>query len=226
MRLLIIEDDPLLGDGISRLLKRDGYAVDWVKSGTSADASIRAEDYDALILDLELPGMDGFEVLSHLRRRGQRVPVLILTARDSVKDRVTGLDLGADDYLVKPFEFTELQARIRALIRRRHGNPSPTLVHGPLTLDTTGRRAWLHGQPLDLSVRDWGLLELLVPQAGRIVSKQRLLQALSGWGDEITLNAVEQYVHRLRAKLEPGGVVIRTVRGLGYMLERAPDNAG
>lgn len=218
MRLLLVEDDHLLGDGLSRLLRESGHAVDWVTAGRDVEASLAAEDYDGVILDLGLPDMDGLELLGALRARRSTVPVLILTARDSLGNRVGGLDLGADDFLPKPFEAAELLARLRAIARRRHGAVSATLTHGPLVLDTAGRRAWLAGRPIELSLRDWGLLELLVPRAGKIVSKEQIVQSLCGWGGEITLNAVEQYVHRLRAKLEPAGVVIRTVRGLGYML--------
>ncbi|MGD9787506.1 MAG: response regulator [Sulfuricellaceae bacterium] len=224
MRILIAEDDDVLADGLSRSLRRSGYAVDRVAKGTDADASLSRENYDLAVLDIGLPGIDGIEVLNRLRKRGQTVPVLILTARDALEDRVKGLDLGADDYLVKPFAFPELEARIRALIRRGQSGMSSTLSHGPLELDTAGRRVTLLGRPLELPAREFNLLELLLLRSGRIVSKEQILQALCGWEKEITLNAVEVYVHRLRAKLEPAGIAIRTVRGLGYLLEKADES--
>ncbi len=221
MRILIVEDDPLLADGISRYLKQAGYAVDWAVSGDQADDWLAREHYDLAILDLGLPRMDGTEVLRKLRRRGQTVPVLILTARDALEDRVRGLDLGADDYVVKPIALAELEARIRALSRRGQYGGNPQIAHGPLLLDTTARQAWLNGEPLDLPAREWSVLEFLLPRAGRIVGKEQILQSLCGWNDEISINAVEAYISRLRAKLEPAGVHIRTVRGLGYLLEKA-----
>ena len=224
MRILIAEDDSVLADGLSRLLRQSGYAVDRVASGTEADACLQQEKFDLLILDLGLPGMDGLEVLRKLRAREQTLPVLILTARDALEDRVRGLDLGADDYLAKPFALPELEARVRALIRRGQGGANPQITHGQLTLDTAGKRAFLAGTPLDLSAREWGVLEFLLSNAGRIVSKDQILQTLCGWGDSISLNAVEVYVYRLRTKLDPAGIVIRTVRGLGYLLEK-PDES-
>jgi two-component system OmpR family response regulator len=223
MRILIVEDDDLLADGLARSLRQSGYAVDWASSGEQADNWLLRENYDLVILDLSLPKMDGTEVLRRLRRREQPVPVLILTARDALEDRVSGLDLGADDYVVKPVAFLELEARVRALIRRGQGMTSPVTSYGPLALDTVGKRAWLRGEPLDLSAREWGVLEYLLPRAGRIVGKEQILQALCGWDGEISLNAIEKYVSRLRAKLEPAGVRIRAVRGLGYYMEKPDD---
>lgn len=224
MRILIIEDDNVLADGITRSLRQSGYAVDRVATGQEGDQALSRESYDLALLDIGLPGIDGIEVLNRLRKRGQTVPVLILTARDALEERVRGLDLGADDYMVKPFAIPELEARIRALIRRGQSGMGSVLSHGPLEIDTAGRRASLNGKPLDLSAREWGVLEHLMLRSGRIVSKEQMLQALCGWGEEISLNAVEVYVHRLRAKLEPAGVIIRTVRGLGYLLEK-PDES-
>lgn len=220
MRILIAEDDRVLADGITRSLRHAGYAVDWVGTGTAADAALQRDDYSLLVLDLGLPGMDGLEVLRRMRRAGGTLPVLILTARDGVEDRVAGLDLGADDYMAKPFALPELEARVRALMRRGMGAASSDLVLGHLVLDFAGRRALVHGVPLDLSAREWGVLEILTSRIGRVVSKENILQALCGWDEEISLNAVEVYVYRLRTKLDPAGLVIRTVRGLGYMMEK------
>ena len=220
MRILIVEDDPMLADGITRYLRQAGYAVDWAQNGADADDWLAREHYGLAILDLGLPKMDGTEVLRKLRRRGQSVPVLILTARDALEDRVRGLDLGADDYIVKPIALEELEARVRALTRRGQFGGNPQLIHGPLLLDTSAKLAWLNGAPLELPAREWSVLEFLLPRAGRIVAKELILQSLCGWGGEISTNAVEAYVSRLRAKLEPAGVHIRTVRGLGYLLEK------
>jgi DNA-binding response OmpR family regulator len=226
MRILIVEDDAVLADGIVRSLRQSGYAVDHAASGPGADQALARESYDLAVLDIGLPGMDGIEVLNRLRKRGQTVPVLILTARDALQERVRGLDLGADDYMVKPFAFPELEARVRALIRRGQSGMGSRLVHGPLEMDTAGHRAILDGKALDLSAREWSVLEHLMLRSGRIVSKEQMLQALCGWSEEISPNAVEVYVHRLRAKLEPSGVVIRTVRGLGYLLEKPEEHQG
>lgn len=220
MRILVAEDDAVLADGLCRALRQSDYVVDHAANGKQADAWLAKESYDLAILDLGLPGLNGIEVLRRLRRREQPVPVLILTARDALEDRIQGLDLGADDYVVKPIAYTELEARIRALIRRSQGKLNPQLRHGPLMLDTIGKRAYLGEQPIDLSAREWEVLEFILLRAGRIVSKDQLLQALCGWGEEITPNAIEKYVSRLRAKLEPSGIVISTVRGLGYYLEK------
>jgi two-component system OmpR family response regulator len=220
MRILIVEDDPVLGDGIERSLAAAGYGVDRVDSGTAGDAALAGHDYDLAILDLGLPGLDGLEVLRRLRHRGGRAPVLILTARDAVGDRVTGLDLGADDYLVKPFDLAELEARARALLRRGQFGVSPQVTLGPLVFDSVGRCALVNGTALDLSAREVGVLEMLLARAGRVVSKETLAERLSRWGEEIGANAVEVYVHRLRRKLEPSGLVIRTIRGLGYLIDK------
>jgi len=221
MRVLIVEDDPVLADGLIRSLRQSDFAVDCVNDGTEADHVLTAQHYDLVILDLGLPKIDGFEVLRRLRRRGAKVPVLILTARDALQDRVKGLDLGADDYLAKPFDLPELEARVRALIRRGQSGGGSSLTHGALTLDTAGRCASLNGEPLDLSARELGVLEILMLRSGRVVSKEQLGEQLYGWDEEVGPNAIEVYVHRLRRKIEPAGVMIRTIRGLGYLLEKS-----
>jgi two-component system OmpR family response regulator len=220
MRILVVEDDPVLADGLVRSLRQGDYAVDCVGSGDQADHVLLAQNYDLVILDLGLPKIDGFEVLRRLRHRGARMPVLVLTARDALDDRVRGLDLGADDYLTKPFDLPELEARVRALIRRGQSGGGSVLVHGTLKLDTVGRRATLNGTPLELSARELGVLEVLMLRSGRVVNKEQLAEQLYGWEEEVGPNAIEVYVHRLRRKLEPAGVVIRTIRGLGYLLEK------
>jgi two-component system OmpR family response regulator len=219
MRILIVEDDDVLGSGLMRILQAEGYAVDLMPRGEQAVLAAGRERFDLVILDVGLPGMDGFEVLRRLREGAQRMPVLVLTARDTVDDRVHGLDLGADDYMAKPFAMPELVARVRALIRRSQAQSGPRVVHGPLTLDTVARRAFLRGAPLDLAAREWAVLEVLLARVERIVSKESIIQAVASWGDELSPNAIEVYVSRLRAKLEPAGIRIRTVRGFGYMLE-------
>ena len=220
MRVLIVEDDPVLADGLTRSLRHSAFAVDCVLDGEQADHVLAAQKYDLVILDLGLPKLDGFEVLKRLRRRGSAAPVLVLTARDALADRVKGLDLGADDYLTKPFDLPELEARARALIRRGQSGGGSLLTHGPLTLDTSGRRATLDGAALELSARELGVLEVLMLRSGRVVNKDQLAEQLYGWDDEVGSNAIEVYVHRLRKKLEPAGVAIRTIRGLGYLLEK------
>jgi len=223
MRILIAEDDPVLADGLTRSLHQSDYAVDCVATGDQADHVLLAQNYDLVILDLGLPKLDGFEVLRRLRHRGSKVPVLVLTARDGLEDRVRGLDLGADDYLTKPFDLPELEARVRALIRRGQSGGTAVLSHGALHLDTAGRRATLNGASLDLSARELGVLEVLMHRSGRVVNKEQLAEQLYGWDEEVGANAIEVYVHRLRRKLEPAGVVIRTIRGLGYLLEKVPN---
>lgn len=219
MRILIAEDDPIIADGLTRSLRQGGYAVDWAANGLDADTALVTASYDLLILDLGLPKMPGLDVLKRLRGRNSQLPVLILTALDGTGDRVRGLDLGADDYMAKPFELAELEARVRALTRRSAGTV-PTILCGALSYDQVGRVAQIHGQVLDLSAREVGLLEILLMRMGRLVSKDQLVEHLCGWGEEVSHNAIEVYVHRLRKKLESGGVKIATVRGLGYCLER------
>lgn len=226
MRILIAEDDGVLADGLSRTLRHTGYAVDCVGTGNEADVALSTQEYDLLILDLGLPGMGGFDVLKRLRARKSRLPVLILTAADSVDQRVRGLDLGADDFMAKPFALSELEARIRALVRRGMGGTAATFDYGPLSYDQVGRVAFVSGSPLELSARETGLLEILLQRVGRLVSKEQIVEHLCEWGDEVSHNAVEVYMHRLRKKLESSGVRVATVRGLGYCLERLPDARG
>ena len=220
MRILIAEDDQVLADGLLRSLRASGYAVDQVNTGTEADAALAAHEFDLLILDLGLPKLHGFEVLRKMRARGSSVPVLILTAADSVEQRVKGLDLGADDYMAKPFSLQELEARVRALVRRGMGGASSTIKHGPLVYDQAGRVATFDGLMLELSARELGLLEVLLQRVGRLVSKDQLVERLCEWGEEVSNNAIEVYIHRLRKKIEQGPVRIATVRGLGYCLEK------
>jgi len=224
LRILIAEDDAIIADGLSRSLRTAGYAVDCATSGTEADTALVTHSYDLLILDLGLPRLSGLEVLKRLRGRNSPIPVLILTAQDGTGDRVRGLDLGADDYMAKPFELAELEARVRALTRRSAGG-SPSIRCGRLVYDQISRSAQIDGQTLDLSARETGLLEILLGRSGRLVSKDHLVDHLCGWGEEVSHNAIEVYIHRLRKKLEIGGVRIATVRGLGYCLEEPRDDA-
>ena len=220
MRILLAEDDRVIADGLGRSLRKSGYAVDWVANGADADSALVSGTYDLVILDLGLPRLSGQEVLKRLRARKSNVPVLVLTALDGTSDRVKGLDLGADDYMVKPFELAELEARVRALTRRSTGTV-PLLQFGALAFDQTNRCALLHDELLDLSARELGLLEILMQRAGRLVSKDQLVDHLCGWGEEVSHNAIEVYVHRLRKKLESSGATITTVRGLGYCFEKS-----
>lgn len=222
MRVLIVEDDPLLQDSLARAMRAAGYAADQALDGESALGMMAAGGFDLVLLDLGLPGLDGLAVLSRLRALGCRAPVLILTARDGVEDRVRGLDLGADDYLAKPFSLAELEARVRALLRRGQGS-GPTITCAGLGYDTVGRRALVEGVPLDLSSRELAVLETLLLRLGQVVGKEQLIESLCTRDEEVSLNAIEVYVHRLRKKLEPAGVAIRTLRGLGYLLDKAAD---
>jgi DNA-binding response OmpR family regulator len=221
LRILVAEDDALLGDAIAEHLRRAGHTVDWVRDGTAADAALRTEPYKLAVLDLGLPRLAGRDVLVRLRKRAAHTPVLIITAADAIADRVAGLDAGADDYLVKPFALAELEARVRALIRRSHGHDRSVLVHGALAFDTAARSATVEGDLLDLSARELAMLELLLLRCGRIISKDQFVEHLCGFDDDVTENAIEVYVHRLRRKLDPVGVHVQTVRGLGYYLARA-----
>ncbi len=220
MRILIVEDNAVLADGLQRSLRQSAYTVECAATGEEADAKLSNQTYSLVILDLGLPRMDGLEVLRYLRARGSRTPVLILTARDRLEDRVAGLDMGADDYLAKPFELVELEARVRALIRRGQGGTGSVIELGPLRFDMKGRRVFIHGEPVDLSARELGVLEVLALRIGRVVSKEDLMAHLTDDGEEINAGAIEVYVHRLRKKLEDAQVLIRTVRGLGYLLEK------
>lgn len=220
MRILIAEDDRVLADGLLRALRASGYACDQVGSGSEADAALAAHEFDCVILDLGLPRLHGLDVLRRLRARGCSVPVLILTAADSVEQRVKGLDLGADDYMAKPFALEELEARVRALTRRGLGAASNVIRHGPLSFDATGRVCYIDDKLVELSARELGLLEVLLQRTGRLVSKDQLVERLCEWGDEVSNNAIEVYIHRLRKKIEHGPIRIATVRGLGYCLEK------
>ena len=219
MRILLAEDDRIIADGLSRSLRQGGYAIDCTYNGIDADTALMTNTYDLLILDLGLPRLPGLDVLRRLRARKSGTPVLILTALDGIDDRVKGLDLGADDYMAKPFELVELEARVRALSRRSSGT-SHLIECGSLTFDQTDRCALVNGEMLDLSARELGLLEILLSRAKRLVSKDQLVDHLCGWGEEVSHNAIEVYIHRLRKKLESTGVNIITVRGLGYCLEK------
>ncbi len=217
MRLLLVEDNPPLADVICRALQHEGYVTDWARTGNEADMWLLGQSYDAVLLDLGLPDTDGAEVLRRLRASGKRTPVLVMSAREAVDERVRLLDLGADDYVVKPIALNELEARIRSLIRRSHGSADPDLGLGLLRIDTVGRRALIGDRLLDLSSREFSALEYIAIRANRIVTKEQLLQSLYGWQDDInSVNAVEKLISRLRAKLEGSGTAIRTVRGLGY----------
>jgi two-component system OmpR family response regulator/two-component system response regulator QseB len=215
MRLLLAEDDPQLGDGLMVGLRQAGYAVDWVRDGVAAGLALQNESFDLLILDLGLPRLEGSAVLAQLRGRGQSLPVLVLTARDSVRDKVAGLDAGADEYLVKPVSIDELAARVRALLRRAAGRTQPKLVHGELTLDPATREALLGGQLVELSAREFSLILSLVENAGRVMTRAQLESSLYGWQDEPESNALEVHIHHLRKKL--GTSLIKTLRGIGYM---------
>ncbi|GAA0600428.1 response regulator transcription factor [Caenispirillum bisanense] len=219
MRILVVEDNPELAATLEQLLRADGHAVDIATDGEGADAVLSAETFDLAVLDLGLPGLDGLEVLKRLRRRRDDTAVLVLTARGALDDRVRGLDLGADDYLTKPFDIAEFEARVRALLRRRVGAQGGVVAVGPLTFDVASRRATLHGAALDLPRRELDLLEALVVRGERVVTKQELADAVSSFGDPLTESAVELYMSRLRRKLEPAGIRIRSLRGLGYVLE-------
>jgi len=220
MRILVVEDNAALADGISRALEKAGFAVDVLSDGALANEILAYEKFDLVVLDINLPGMDGLQVLSEMRNRGALTQVLILTARDKLEDRVSGLDLGADDYLTKPFDLPELEARVRALLRRNADNKSPEIKCGTLVFDTVARRVFVSGQPLELPKRELSLLEILLTRVGHVVNKEQIADGLANFDDEITPNAIELYVSRLRKRLQPGGIVIKTVRGLGYLLEK------
>jgi two-component system, OmpR family, response regulator len=218
MRVLVVEDDLLLSEGLVRVLTRAGHTVDHTASGKDADALLVTDSFDLVVLDVGLPDINGFEVLRRLRSRKSSANVLVLTARDAVDDRVRGLDLGADDYLTKPFSVAEFEARVRALLRRNAASATKWSV-GPLTVDMAAKRVRVNGNPVDLTPREWGLLELLLTRPGRVLSKEQIAESLFSVDEQVTLNAVEVHVSRLRAKIEPAGAHIRTVRGFGYLWE-------
>lgn len=220
MRLLLVEDDFILKDGLERSFTKSGYAVDVIADGDSANKLLNYQEYDVIVLDLGLPKLDGFEVLKRLRARGNNTPVLILTALDDTQNRVKGLDLGADDYLAKPFELAELEARVRALIRRGVSGGGAKINFGDLVLDTSSRQCWFKDTALSLSQREVALLELLMLKATKVVSKAKILEHLCSWDEEMSENAVEVNVSRLRKKLNVLDIEIRTIRGLGYLLAK------
>ena len=218
MRLLLVEDDPMIGESVQKGLQQDSFAVDWVRDGQAAELALANGVYDLVVLDLGLPRKSGLDVLAGLRAGGNAIPVLVLTARDAVADRVKGLDRGADDYVVKPFDLDELAARVRALLRRRAGRADPVITHGDLVVNPATREASLAGRPLALSAREFALLEALLDRPGAILSRAQLEERIYGWGEEVESNTVEVYVHSLRKKLGAG--FIRNVRGVGYMIPR------
>lgn len=218
MRILIVEDDPLLGDALRVGLRQAGFETDWVRDGVAAELALKTEPYAAVVLDLGLPRLEGLELLRRARAAGNKVPVVIVTARDAVEDRVQGLDSGADDYVVKPVDLPELAARLRALIRRARGEAAPVLRVGELALEPAARRVTFRGRTVELQPREFALLQELMANAGRVLSREQLEQRLYAWGEEIESNAVEVHIHHLRRKLAPG--LIRTVRGVGYLMSR------
>jgi len=220
MRILVVEDDAVLAAALTRALSQATYAVDLAEDGEAANQALATIAYDLVVLDIALPRVDGLAVLRRLRDRRSHVPVLVLTARDTLEDRVAGLDLGADDYMTKPFDLPEFEARVRALLRRGQYNAGTSMTHGRLRLDTAARRLFHGEQPVDLSARELALVELLLARQGRVVSKAQMIDQLFGFGDDVGSNAIEVYIHRVRKKLEPLGIEIRTVRGMGYLLDK------
>lgn len=216
MRVLLVEDDVLLGDGLQQGLIQQGYAVDWLQRGDEAEAALMTHRYDCVVLDWQLPGLSGVDVLQRLRARRDTTPVLLLTARDALSDRIAGLDVGADDYLVKPVALDELGARLRARMRRALGQASPVFTCGALVLDPARRVVTLHGEPIDLSAREFNVLSKLISQPGRPYSQAQLIESLYAWDDDVSSNAIEVYIYQLRRKL--GADWIKTMRGVGYML--------
>ncbi len=218
MRILIVEDDHLLGEGIQTGLKQEGYAVDWVEDGEAADTALMTNNYELMVLDLGLPKKPGLEVLKDLRAKGNDMPVIILTAMDTVEDRVTGLDSGADDYLTKPFDLGELGARIRALLRRRGGRSNPVIEHNNIKLDPASHSVSKDDEPVDISPREYTILQLLLENRGKVMSRSRLEEGLYAWNNEVESNTVEVHIHHLRKKL--GSELIRTIRGVGYIIDK------
>ena len=221
MRILVVEDDSVLAAALTRALNQSAYAVDLVADGEAANDALATTAYDLVVLDIALPKVDGLAVLRRLRDRRLQTPVLILTARDTLDDRVLGLDSGADDYMTKPFDLPEFEARVRALIRRGHSAPGASLAHGRVRLDVAARRLFHDDEPIEMSARELALTELFLSRQGRVVSKEQMIDHLFGFGDDVGSNAIEVYVHRVRRKLEPLGIEIRTVRGMGYLLDKS-----
>jgi two-component system response regulator QseB len=219
MRLLLVEDDRMIGESVQKGLRQDGFSVDWAQDGRSAELALETERYDCVLLDLGLPKKDGLELLRELRARRDTVPVVVITARDAVPERIKGLDTGADDYLVKPFDLDELAARVRAVVRRRDGRAEPVMEHMGLVLRPATHEATFEGRPLMLSQREFAVLEALLTRPGAILSRAQLEERIYGWGEEVESNAVEVFVHGLRRKL--GADFIRTVRGAGYMVPKS-----
>lgn len=219
MRLLLVEDDVMIGETVLDLLRDEGYAVDWVRDGDMADMALQTDTYDLVLLDLGLPGRDGFAVLQGLRARKNRTPVLIVTARDAITQRVQGLDAGADDYIVKPYDLHELLARIRALIRRAAGRAEPVYTHAGVSVDPATREVLVNGKPVILSAREWAILEPLLARPGTVFSRRQLEEKLYSWKDGVNSNAVEVYIHGLRKKI--GAQLIQNVRGVGYMMPKS-----
>jgi DNA-binding response OmpR family regulator len=222
MRILVVEDDPLLGDALRTGLRQRGFDADWVQDGVAAGLALRGDAFAAVVLDIGLPRLDGIELLRRERARGSKVPVLLLTARDAVEDRVRGFDTGADDYVVKPVDLDELAARLRALVRRSRGEPAPVLEVGELRVDPAARTVDFRGKRIDLKAKEFNLLQEFVLNAGRVLSRDQIEGRLYAWGDEVESNTVEVHVHHLRRKLAPE--LIRTVRGVGYVLPRGHDD--
>ncbi|MES2729812.1 MAG: response regulator [Pseudomonadota bacterium] len=216
MRLLTIEDDPMIGESLKKALKADGYAIDWARDGLEAWEALQSQTYDLILLDLGLPGMDGVSLLQKLRAQKSDLPVLIMTARDSIQDRVLGLDSGADDYLIKPFSLEELEARIRSLLRRRGSSRSSVLTSGEAALDTISKKLAYRGKSAMLSAKEYAVMSALMTTAGSVFSRAQLEETLYGWNEEIGSNAVEVHIHQLRKKF--GKDIIRNIRGLGYMV--------
>jgi two-component system OmpR family response regulator len=219
MRLLLVEDDPMIGEAVQDLLRAEHYAVDWARDGDAADTALRTQAYDLVLLDLGLPRRDGLTVLRDLRTRKDRTPVLVATARDAVAQRIEGLDAGADDYVLKPYDLDELLARLRALLRRAAGRAEPVYEHQGVSINPATREATVQGQPVVLSAREWAVLEPLIARPGRVLSRQQLEDKLYGWGDEVSSNAVEVYIHGLRKKL--GADVLLNIRGVGYLVPKS-----
>lgn len=219
MRLLLVEDDVMIGEAVLDLLRDEGYAVDWVRDGEMADTALHTDTYDLVLLDLGLPKRDGLAVLQALRARKNLTPVLIVTARDAIAQRVQGLDAGADDYIVKPYDLHELLARIRALIRRAAGRAEPVYTHAGVSVDPATREVLVNGQPVILSAREWAILEPLLARPGTVFSRRQLEEKLYSWKDGVSSNAVEVYIHGLRKKIGPQ--LIQNVRGVGYMIPKS-----